>query len=168
MHIHMHMHIHLQSLSGSGKLTTVSSKHHSSGKTISIPSSFPQVHTMTSRLEPLYPQRWHSHPSLPSRYVQDITNHTPAWQFSTATTIMALVLARKPSSPQSSSNSTYRMITKSQLPWFQISNLILPTVGGEKEPEKESVKHYQVLVGSLMYAALAMRPDISYTVAALC
>jgi hypothetical protein len=39
---------------------------------------------------------------------------------------------------------------------------------GEKELDKESVKHYQAIVGSLMYAALATRPDISYAVAALC
>jgi hypothetical protein len=39
---------------------------------------------------------------------------------------------------------------------------------GEKELDKESVKHYHAIVGSLMYAALATRPDISYAVAALC
>jgi hypothetical protein len=39
---------------------------------------------------------------------------------------------------------------------------------GEKELHKESVKHHQAIVGSLMYAALATRPDISYAVAALC
>jgi len=39
---------------------------------------------------------------------------------------------------------------------------------GEKELDKESVKHFQVIVRSLMYAALATRPDISYAVAALC
>jgi hypothetical protein len=39
---------------------------------------------------------------------------------------------------------------------------------GEKELNKESVKHYQAIVGLLMYAALATRPDISYAVAALC
>jgi len=38
----------------------------------------------------------------------------------------------------------------------------------EKELDKDSVKHYQALVGYLMYAALATRPDISYAVAALC
>ena len=38
---------------------------------------------------------------------------------------------------------------------------------GEKELDKESVKHYHVIVGSLMYAALAKRPDISYAVATL-
>jgi hypothetical protein len=31
---------------------------------------------------------------------------------------------------------------------------------GEKELDKESVKHYQAIVGSLMYSALATRPDI--------
>jgi hypothetical protein len=35
-----------------------------------------------------------------------ITNYSPAQQFSTVTTIIALVLARRPSSPQSSSDST--------------------------------------------------------------
>jgi hypothetical protein len=39
---------------------------------------------------------------------------------------------------------------------------------GEKELDKENVKHYQAIVGSLMHAALAMRPDISYAVDALC
>jgi hypothetical protein len=39
---------------------------------------------------------------------------------------------------------------------------------GEKELDKGSVKHYQVIVESLMYAALATRADISYAVAALC
>jgi len=39
---------------------------------------------------------------------------------------------------------------------------------GEKELDKESVKHYPVIVGSLMYAALAMWPNISYAVAAFC
>ena len=39
---------------------------------------------------------------------------------------------------------------------------------GEKQLDKESVMHYQAIVGSLMYAALATRPDISYAVAALC
>jgi len=39
---------------------------------------------------------------------------------------------------------------------------------GEKELGKDSVKHYHVIVGSLMYAALATLPDISYPVAALC
>jgi hypothetical protein len=39
---------------------------------------------------------------------------------------------------------------------------------GEKELHKDSVKHYQAVVGSLMYAALARRPDISYVVPALC
>jgi hypothetical protein len=38
---------------------------------------------------------------------------------------------------------------------------------GEKELDKDSVKHYQAIVGSLIYAALATRPDISYAVAAL-
>jgi hypothetical protein len=37
----------------------------------------------------------------------------------------------------------------------------------EKKLEKESVKHYQGFVGSLMYAALTTRPDISYRVAAV-
>jgi len=39
---------------------------------------------------------------------------------------------------------------------------------GEKELDKDRVKHYQAIIGSLMYAALATRPDISYAVAALC
>jgi len=39
---------------------------------------------------------------------------------------------------------------------------------GEKELDTDSAKHYQAIVGSLLYAALAMRPDISYEVAALC
>jgi len=39
---------------------------------------------------------------------------------------------------------------------------------GEKQLDKESVKHYQAIVRSLMYAALATRPDISSAVAALC
>jgi len=39
---------------------------------------------------------------------------------------------------------------------------------GEKELDKDSVKHSQAIVGSLMYAALATRPDISCAVAALC
>jgi len=45
--------------------------------------------------------------------------------------------------------------------------LHLADVWGKKELDTESVKHYQALVGSLMYAALAMRPNISYAVAAL-
>jgi len=38
---------------------------------------------------------------------------------------------------------------------------------GENELDKDSVKHYQAIFGSLMYAAHATRPDISYAVAAL-
>jgi len=38
----------------------------------------------------------------------------------------------------------------------------------EKELDKDSIKHYQAIVGTLMYTALATRPDISYAVAALC
>jgi len=37
----------------------------------------------------------------------------------------------------------------------------------EKKLDKDSVKHYQGFVGSLMYAVLTTRPDISYTVAAV-
>ena len=39
---------------------------------------------------------------------------------------------------------------------------------GEKELDKESVKHNQAIVGFLMYVAFAMRPDISDAVAVLC
>jgi len=38
----------------------------------------------------------------------------------------------------------------------------------DKEINPESVKDYQAIVGSLMYAALSTQPDISYAVAALC
>jgi hypothetical protein len=55
---------------------------------------------------------------------------------------------------------------------YEVSTPMVPNIEldiaddrGEKEHEKESVKHYHVIVGSLMYAAFATRPDISY---ALC
>jgi hypothetical protein len=47
-------------------------------------------------------------------------------------------------------------------------NLDLADDRGEKELDKDSVKNYHAIVGSLMYAVLATRPDISYAVAALC
>jgi hypothetical protein len=46
--------------------------------------------------------------------------------------------------------------------------LDLPNDRGEKELDKYSIKHYYVIVGSLMYAALVVRVDISHAVAALC
>jgi len=36
------------------------------------------------------------------------------------------------------------------------------------EPKLKDIKGYQAIVGSLMYAALATQPDISFAVAALC
>jgi hypothetical protein len=38
---------------------------------------------------------------------------------------------------------------------------------GKKELEQEDITDYQAVVGSVMYPAVATRPDISYAVAAL-
>jgi len=46
-------------------------------------------------------------------------------------------------------------------------NLDLAEDRGEKELEQEDITDYQAVVGSLMYAVLATRPDILYAVAAL-
>jgi len=52
-------------------------------------------------------------------------------------------------------------------PMDPIVKLDLADDRGEKKLNKESVKHYQAIVGSLMYPAVATWPDISYAVAAL-
>jgi len=47
-------------------------------------------------------------------------------------------------------------------------NVKLDLAEDRGEKELEDIKGYQAIVGSLMYAALATRPDISFAVAALC
>lgn len=66
-----------------------------------------------------------------------ILNHNPTQQFSTVTTIMALVLARWLSSWQSLRDLTCILLTKSQLPFCQISHSPVPMFVGEKESDKE-------------------------------
>jgi hypothetical protein len=53
-------------------------------------------------------------------------------------------------------------------PMDYIVKLGLADDQGENELDKESVKHFQAIVGSLIYAVVATWPDISYEVAALC
>jgi len=47
-------------------------------------------------------------------------------------------------------------------------NVKLDLADDRGEKELKDIKGYQAIVGSLMYAALATRPDISFAVAALC
>ena len=47
-------------------------------------------------------------------------------------------------------------------------NVKLDLAEDRGEKELKDIKGYQAIVGSLMYAALATRPDISFAVAALC
>ena len=47
-------------------------------------------------------------------------------------------------------------------------NVKLDLAENRGEKELNDIKEYQAIVGSLMYAALATRPDISFAVAALC
>jgi hypothetical protein len=47
-------------------------------------------------------------------------------------------------------------------------NVTLDLAEDRGEKELEDIIDYQAVVGSLMYAALATRPDVSYAVAALC
>ena len=47
-------------------------------------------------------------------------------------------------------------------------NVKLDLAEDRGEKELKDIKCYQAIVGSLMYAALATRPDISFAVAALC
>jgi len=47
-------------------------------------------------------------------------------------------------------------------------NVKLDLAEDRGEKELKHIKGYQAIVGSLMYAGLATRPDISFAVAALC
>ena len=47
-------------------------------------------------------------------------------------------------------------------------NVKLDLAEDRGEKELKDIEGYQAIVGSLMYAALATRPDISFAVAALC
>jgi hypothetical protein len=48
------------------------------------------------------------------------------------------------------------------------SNVKLDLAEDQGEKELKDIKGYQAIIGSLIYAALATRPDISFAVAALC
>jgi hypothetical protein len=47
-------------------------------------------------------------------------------------------------------------------------NVKLDLAEDRREEELKDITHYQAIVGSLMYAALATRPNISFAVTALC
>jgi len=163
--MHTHMHIHLQLLWGSGKLTTVSSKHHSSGTTILIPSS--------------YSSGSHNHkPTLTAISAAMVFSSSSTW------TICPRYHKPQPSTAILHHNGDHgisfgqkafittilkrcHMQNAHVISTPMVSNIELDIADdrGEKELDKESVKHYYAIVGSLMYAAFATRPDISY---ALC
>jgi len=154
-------------------------------------STLSWVHTVFSRSQPLSPQRqysdtsvyrWYLHvisgscrqsrdrsQSKTLREVQDhkpwpgtpipLHRYPPRWYWNQSRT--ESLYHHNPQTMRHGAYSRCRDAQGSQC------TLDLADNWGEKELEPEDITDYQAVVGSLMYAALATWPDISYAVAAL-